>query len=282
MAVRIVTDSTADLPKKLVAEHGIAVVPLNIHFGEEVLKDGVDIWSEEFYHRLKNSPILPNTSQPAPGEFLKTYQQIARSGDTIISIHISEELSGTLGSATVAASMLSPDIKVITFDSRTVSMALGLLVIQAAKMAKAGATTAEIINRLQEYQQELVVYFTVNSLEHLQRTGRIGKASAFLGCLLSIKPLLAITDGGIIPIEKIRGNFQKVAQQMVANIAGRFGKRRLLVSIVHTQLPELLQILRVMALEQLTVSELTVNLMGPVVGSHAGPDTIGIIAMLEE
>lgn len=282
MAVKIVTDSTADLPYKFLSEHGIGVVPLNVHFGEEVLKDGVDIWSEEFYHRLKNGPILPNTSQPAPGEFLNVYRKTAVPGDVIISLHISEAMSGTLGSARIAAEMLGPEYDVRIINSQTVCMPLGLFALKAARLANAGADADTIIHQIKKWQNDIEIYFTVNSLEYLQRTGRIGKASALLGTLLNIKPLLSIVDGVIVPVEKVRGNFLKVAQLMVENLEAKFGKRRVTLSIVHTEIPEAVQALRDLALDRLHVGEYYSSLIGPVVGSHAGPNTIGIIALPEE
>jgi DegV family protein with EDD domain len=282
MAVKIVTDSTADLPTKLVSEYDIAVVPLNVHFGEEVLKDGVDIWSEEFYHRLDNGPLLPNTSQPSPGEFLVVYQKIAKPGDVIISIHISQNLSGTGGSAQVAADMMGKDFQVIVIDSGSVSMGLGLIVIKAAELARKGATPEVIIDHISKWQRQVMVYFTVNSLEHLQRTGRIGKASAFLGSLLNIKPLLGIVDGVIVPVEKIRGNFQKVAVQMVENLYNQFNGQPLALSIVHTAIPDAAQLLRKTAEPRLKISRFFPSIIGPIVGSHAGPNTVGVIAIPED
>jgi DegV family protein with EDD domain len=279
MAVRIVTDSTADLPFKIAEEHNISVIPLNVHFGEEVLKDGIDIWSEEFYHRLRNEFLLPNTSQPSPGEFLEVYKKAAQPGDTIISIHISEALSGTLGSARIAAEMMGPDYRVEVVDSRTVCMALGLIAMRAARLARAGATVDDILKRIAVWKDEVKIYFTVNSLEHLQRSGRIGKASAFLGTLLNIKPVLSVMDGVVIPVEKIRGNFQKVAEQMVDLLAERFGRQPLMVSILHSDLPEAAQTIRGLAETKLQIDELVTTLVGPVVGSHAGPNTVGILAL---
>lgn len=183
MAVKIVTDSTADLPEKIVSKYGIGVVPLNVHFGEEVYKDGVDIWGEEFYNKLCNEPTLPNTSQPAPGEFLKVYQQIAKPGDTIISIHISRLMSGTADSAKLAAEMMGADYRIEVVDSEHVTMSLGVLVLQAAKAAQNGESADAIMAKLTKWKKEISIFFTIKSLDYLHRTGRIGKASVFMGSL---------------------------------------------------------------------------------------------------
>ncbi len=279
MTIHIVTDSTADIPVKIINEYGIQVVPLNIHFGEEVLKDGVDIWSEEFYNRLRNEDLLPNTSQPAPGEFLTIYQRIAKPGDTIISIHISKEMSGTVGSAEIAASMLPEEVTVRVIDSRNVTLGLGTMVIKAAQLAQNGASVTAIIEAIEKWKEQVGVYFTVNSLEYLHRTGRIGKASALLGGLLNIKPVLAIEDGIIIPVEKVRGQFAKVAAQIVENIYQRYGSAPLQVCYLHTDLPELNSCLQKAAEARLNIGESMTNLVGPIVGAHGGPFTIGIAVL---
>lgn len=279
MAVKIVTDSTADIPEKLVKEYGIGVVPLNIHFGDEVLKDGVDIWSEEFYHRLKNEAVLPTTSQPAPGEFLKVYESIGEPGDTIISIHISGEMSGTVRTARIAADMLEDKLKIHVIDSRYVCMALGMLVLRAAKLAKEGASPEVIIAEVERLSNELAVYFTVNSLEYLSRNGRIGKATSFLGGLLNIKPLLGIEGGVIVPTERIRGNFSKIATELVTRFVERYGEKPVELWCVHTEMPELAVALQQEAMKRLNVAASHIGLIGPIVGTHAGPYIVGMIGL---
>lgn len=279
MTVRIVTDSTADLPEIIVSQYGIGVVPLNVHFGEEVYKDGVDIWGEEFYNRIRNEPILPNTSQPAPGEFIKVYQQIAKPGDTIISIHISRKMSGTADSAQLAAEMMGSDYRIIIIDSQHVTMSLGVLVLQAAKAAQNGESADMITAKLAKWKEEISIYFTIKSLEYLHRTGRIGKASVLMGSLLNIKPILSIEDGLIVPHEKTRGNFLKVAELMVENVIQRYGDQSLIVGIVHTELPDEAVILERLAKKKLNILETVTNLAGPIVGTHVGPSAIGIIAL---
>lgn len=279
MAVKIVTDSTSDLPEKIVTQYEIGVVPLNVHFGEEVYKDGVDIWSEEFYNKLRNEPILPNTSQPAPGDFLEVYQQIAKPGDTIISIHISRKMSGTADSAQLAAEMLGADYRIQIVDSQHVTMSLGILVLQAAKAAQNGDSADMIMAKLAKWKEELSIFFTIKSLEHLHRTGRIGKASVLMGSLLNIKPILSIEDGLIVPNEKTRGNFQKVAELMVEKVIQRYGNRPLVVGLIHTELPDEMVILERLVKNRLNILEMVTNLAGPIVGTHAGPNAIGIVAL---
>lgn len=279
MAVKIVTDSTADLPEKIVSKYGIGVVPLNVHFGEEVYKDGVDIWGEEFYNKLCNEPTLPNTSQPAPGEFLKVYQQIAEPGDTIISIHISRLMSGTADSAKLAAEMMGADYRIEIVDSEHVTMSLGVLVLQAAKAAQNGESADAILAKLNKWKKEISIFFTIKSLDYLHRTGRIGKASVLMGSLLNIKPILSIEDGLIVPNEKTRGNFQKVAELMVEKVIQRYGDQPLIVGLIHTGLPDEMVILERLAKNNLKIVEMVSNLAGPIVGTHTGPNAIGIVAL---
>lgn len=279
MAVKIVTDSTADLPEKIVSKYGIGVVPLNVHFGEEVYKDGVDIWGEEFYNKLCNEPTLPNTSQPAPGEFLKVYQQIAELGDTIISIHISRLMSGTADSAKLAAEMMGADYRIEIVDSEHVTMSLGVLVLQAAKAAQNGESADAILAKLNKWKKEISIFFTIKSLDYLHRTGRIGKASVLMGSLLNIKPILSIEDGLIVPNEKTRGNFQKVAELMVEKVIQRYGDQPLIVGLIHTGLPDEMVILERLAKNNLKIVEMVSNLAGPIVGTHTGPNAIGIVAL---
>lgn len=280
MAIKVVTDSTSDLPEKYAKQYEIGVVPLNVHFGDEVCKDGVDIWSDEFYLRMGNEPVLPNTSQPAPGEFIKIYRSIAQPGDTIISLHLSAEFSGTVGSAKVAAGMVEDEgLRVVVVDSRTATMGLGWMAVEAARLAQRGATEAEILAKLDTMRQEGVVHFTVTNLEYLHRTGRIGKAGVLMGSLLNIKPLLTIRDGMIVPLEKVRGNYQKVAEKVVDDLLGRFGGAPLLLSVIQGEDDDVASVLAQEAQARLTIAELIPTVAGPVVGSHTGPKVAGIAAV---
>ncbi|HBF36887.1 MAG TPA: hypothetical protein DDW50_06160 [Firmicutes bacterium] len=279
MAVKIMTDSSADLPQKWVREYDITIVPLNVHLGEEIFKDGLEIWSDEFYNHLRFEAVLPNTSEASSDEFLKIYQDIASPEDTIIGIFISQKLSRTIDSATSGAKMLKNGPRVEIIDSEYVSMALGLIVIKAARMAKTNATPTEIIDAIHDWQKKIAIYFTLGSLESLYRTDRIGKASTMLGSLLNIKPILSIESGVVVPAEKAHGNFQKVAAIMVEKLVQQFGKTPLMVCVLHTEIPEVAQILQRTAEENLNIAESYPSIVGPIVGTHAGPNTVGIVAI---
>ncbi|MSQ41071.1 MAG: DegV family protein, partial [Dehalococcoidia bacterium] len=190
MAVHIVTDSTADLPREVVQRLGITVVPLNLHFSTQVYRDGVDIQAEEFYRRLVTANPLPTTSQPAVGAFVECYQALADTGEPVVSIHVASKLSGTYNSAFQAREQVGTSMFIEVVDSQTASMGLGLIVLAAAEAAAAGASLEEVLHATREAVARTRVLFMVDTLEYLQRGGRIGKAQAFLGSVLNIKPIL--------------------------------------------------------------------------------------------
>lgn len=208
--VKIVTDSTADLPKELASKHEIAVVPLKVIFNdEEPLRDGVDIETEQFYRRQVEKKEYSRTSQPAPAEFYKVYSELSAGGGSIISIHLSSTLSGTCQSARTAREML-PEADIDVIDSKSASMGLGLIVLEAARAAGDGKTKKEILGLVNKMISSAQVYFVVDTLEYLARGGRIGKAQALLGTILSIKPLLCLKEGLVEPLEKIRGKSRAI------------------------------------------------------------------------
>lgn len=204
MTVKIVTDSTSDLPEKVAEELGITVVPLNVHFDMDTYRDGVDIDAEEFYKRLITSSTLPKTSAPAPGIFIDSYRKLAGEAEAIVSIHISSKLSGTYESAQAAQRDLAGECRIEVINSESVSMGLGLLAIIAAKAAKAGATAGEIVKLVRESIPRVHLVGALDTLEFLAKGGRVGKASAWIGSLLSIKPLISVSDGEVVPLDRVR------------------------------------------------------------------------------
>lgn len=277
--LRIVTDSTADLPAKAVKDYRLEVVPLNVHFGEEVLKDGEEIWAEEFYHRLKSEVALPNTSQPSPAEFARVYEALAPDTDHIISIHISEKLSGTLSSAYMAAEMVRDKVPVTVVDSTVASMGLGLIAIAAARAIENGADRAAVLAEIERARTQLDLYFTVETLANLNRTGRIGKASALIGSLLNIRPVLTFNDGQIVPHEKYRGSSTKANMRLLELLGAAMGDRPCTAALVHADVPDEAARLADLAPQYLKAKEIFVSTIGPIVGTHAGPGTVGVMAI---
>ncbi|MBA2937917.1 DegV family protein [Paenibacillus sp. CGMCC 1.16610] len=275
--IRIVTDSTADIPLALRQELNIEMVPLKIHFGDEQFLDAVTLRSEEFYPKLTSSPHFPRTSQPSPAEFLGLYQSLLEEPNTeIISIHLSSALSGTYQSALLASTMLEESAgKVHVVDSRSASYGIGALVVAAAKAAQAGQSAAEIIELVQTIRENFYIYFLVDTLEFLQKGGRIGKASALFGSLLNIKPILSIDgEGEVAATDKVRGQKKAIARILELLAADVPNRRIPSLHIAHANNLEGAELLRDVITQQFEVQHVDYITLGPVIGAHAGPGTI--------
>lgn len=275
--ISIVTDSTADLPENLRRDYGVAVVPLKVIFSNgEVMRDGVDIKTNEFYYRQVNKHESSTTSQPSPAEFIEVYKELLTRSKCIISIHISSEMSGTAHSArTAARAFAGADINVI--DSRLVSMALGIIVLEAAKAVRGGKEKAEVLFLIERMIQESKVFFAVDTLEYLARGGRIGKARAFLGTLLNIRPICCLKEGAVFPCEKARGKTKSI-ERLVQIVQENMGEKPLLCSLVHGNDPEGVKKLHQLVIKKLNlVNEPVIAGLGAVVGSHVGPGVLGIV-----
>ncbi|OXL84810.1 MULTISPECIES: DegV family protein [Paenibacillus] len=275
----IVTDSTADIPEDIAKQHDIHVVPLRLMFGEDTFEDGVDISAEVFYKRLVQSEQLPTTSQASPADYMQVYQEIMNEypGSPIISFHISSGLSGTYQSATIAKSMLEGDPDITIVDSKSASYGFGLLVVHAARLAAEGKTVEEIVRSVEEVRRQRKLYFLVDTLEYLQKGGRIGKAAAMIGNLLNIKPILSIDEEGIIyAVEKVRGR-----KKALARILERFredlgGVQNINVAVGHTADPASAEPVLEDLSRDFRLQEVVLTNIGPVVGTHVGPGTLAV------
>src|SRR5712691_4664185 len=221
MAVRILTDSTADIPPEQAQALGISVVPLTVFFGEEAFLDGIELDNAGFYARLQASRISPSSSQPTPAAFQEAYAQLIEEGaDAIISVHVSSKLSGTYQSARNGRDALPDDMKKIPIemvDSETVSMGMGLAIMQAAKEAQQGLGLEEIKAHLLDRLSRTRLLFVLDTLEYLKRGGRVGGAQALLGNLLSVKPVLSIKNGVVVAVEQPRTRskaYGRIAQML--------------------------------------------------------------------
>lgn len=276
----IVTDSTSDIPPALAEAYGIEVVPLTLMFGEEAFRDNLDMTPEQFYERLPRSPQLPTTSQPSPLDYMNVYRSVMeRYPDSpILSIHISSGLSGTCQSAVLAKSMLEEEGERITVvDSLSASYGFGFMVVAAARLAAEGQAPGDILEAVEKLRQSRKLYFLVDTLEYLQKGGRIGKASAVLGTLLNIKPILSIDAEGIIyAVEKVRGRKKAVARMIELFKGDLPGVDKINVAVGHTAEPaygeEFLQELA----GHFTLEEKVLTNVGPVVGSHVGNGTLAV------
>jgi len=273
--IAIVTDSTADLPPALSEPLGIRVVPLNVHFGEQVFRDQVDLSTPEFMERLTSSAVLPKTSQPSPGAFAAVYEALAKDHDGIVSIHISGKLSGTVQSAQLAKTQVAARIPIEVIDSRNVSLGLGLQVLRAAELASSGLDVEHVARRLRDEIDRYHLVFFVDTLEYLQRGGRIGRAAALAGSVLRLKPVLRIEDGQVVPHERTRTRARAIAalEQFVRSLP-----RIKRLAVVHsTSLDDAERLAA--SLGPLTPNDPPiVATFGPVVATHAGPGAVGVIA----
>ncbi|CAN7481138.1 DegV family protein [Knoellia sp. LjRoot47] len=275
MTTALVTDSTAYLSPELVDAHGIGVVPLHVVVGGQERREGVDIGPGEVAEALRTfTPV--STSRPAPQAFLDVYQDLADKGaDAIVSVHISADMSSTLGSAQLAAN--SSPVPVTVVDSRSMGMAMGYAVLAGAELASRGGSAQDVADLVRARCDAATVVFYVDTLEHLRRGGRIGKANALLGSALAIKPILGLRDGAIVPLERVRTSSRAIARLEDLAVEAASGTDSVDVAVHHLdsleradKLAERLRS-RVDGLEELVVVEL-----GAVVGAHVGPGTLAI------
>lgn len=276
--VRIVTDSTADIPQEERERLGIAMIPLKVHFGEETYLDAVTIGAEQFYKKLIQSPILPTTSQPSPVEFTEVYEKLlAEEPDTsIISIHLAAVLSGTYQSATIAQSMIEGEADIVLVDSKSASFGIGYLAVKAAEMAQAGRSKDEIVNELHRLQEGFNLYFLVDTLEYLQKGGRIGKASALIGSILNIKPILTLDkEGGVFPVDKVRGS-KKAMGRIVELLKKDFGDDPVGLTLAWTDDKTVAMELGERIKSELNVKQVGYTTVGSVIGTHTGPGTSAV------
>jgi DegV family protein with EDD domain len=270
--VAIVTDSTADLPPQLAASRSITVVPLTLNFEGKALLDGVDIRPDEFYRRLPSATAHPTTSQPSAGRFAKAYSSLLADYDAVVSIHISEKLSGTYESARQASEMTDPK-RVRVVDSENVSMSLGLLTLAAAVLASSGQGAEAIEAKMLEMRDHLRTYFSVATLEFLRRGGRIGNASALLGSVLQVKPVLCIRDGLVTPLERVR-TFDRALNRIVELTREVDRGQGVCVIVGHAGAEA--DAVRIAGELEPIAETLMIQPLGPVVGAHAGPGVVGV------
>jgi len=269
----IVLDSTADFPEAPERFANWRVVPLYVLFGDESYRDYVELSPADFYARLRTADTLPTTSQPTPGDFLKTYEELA-GYERIYSLHISSVLSGTYQSATTAAVELGD--KVRTVDSETASAAIAMLGLAVQRRLERGTTDEEIEALVQRFRERSGLIFTVDTLEFLRRGGRIGRASAWAGQLLHVKPLLTIKRE-VVPLKRVRGN-AKAMKEFVAQFTSETSDSPMLkVGIVHADAPDHAEQLKKMVHGERPQAEVEiVTTLGAVVGTHGGPGTVGL------
>jgi DegV family protein with EDD domain len=270
----IVVDSTADFPEAPQRFSNWRVVPLYVRFGDESYRDYVELEPEAFYARLRTATETPSTSQPTPGDFLSVYEELA-GYERILSLHIAGKLSGTIESARAAARLLGDD-RVRTLDSQSASAAIAMLGFAIQRRLERGTNDAEVDELVERYRQEAGLLFTVDTLEYLARGGRIGRARAWAGELLNIKPILTIKDGEVVPVKRVRGNRKAFREFESAFTSSTRDAPSLRVGIAQADAPERSKALTELVRRTRPAAQLElVTTLGPVVGAHAGPGTVG-------
>ena len=272
--VAVVMDSTANLSPDMLAEYDIETIPLNLIWGGKSYRDGVDITTADFYQRLASSSDLPTTSQPSIGDFFELYQKVAETADSIVCITLSSDLSGTYASATGAAEMME-GVPIEVIDSRSVSVGHGYITLAAARAVQAGASLEEAARAARDLIPGVNVYFAVDTLEYLHRGGRIGGASWLIGSALSIKPVLQIDEGKIDDLARVRTKKKALSYLVDLAVEKYGGQKNIHLAVVDAVAPKEARLLGKELQERLNPVEMIYSELSPVVGTHAGPGTVG-------
>ena len=274
MTVKIVTDSTADLPPQVAEELGITVVPVYIRFGAKVYRDGVDISHDELYQKLVTSSIYPATSQPPPSDFANAYRKLAKETDDIISIQVTSKLSGTYASALQGRELAATGSRIEVVDSLTVSMGLGLIAMAAARLAAAGESLQTVMAEIRQAIPQIRLLALFDTLKYLHRGGRIGMAKALLGSVLNVKPLLTMQDGEFVPVSQARTR-RKGIERLFHFVRNALNIQEL--AIVHSTTPDDAGSLRECISSIFDKGRLHLTRLGPALGVHGGPGTMGVV-----
>lgn len=273
MTIRIVTDSTADLPAALTDELGVTVVPEYLRFGDKVYRDRVDIGEDEFYLKLQNGPVHPMTAQPTPQDFADVYNRLSPEADGIVSLHLSSKLSGTYNSAVQGQAAMEGRCPVEIIDSQTVSIALGLVVVQAARMARSGMGLRPIVDELSRIIGDVRILILFDTLKYLARGGRIGKAKALLGSVLNVRPLLTVKDGELVPSGQVRTR-SKGIDRLLDFVEHARGIQDL--AVLHSTTPDEAQALLERTNTVFPRERTILARVGPALGVHAGPGVLAV------
>jgi DegV family protein with EDD domain len=273
VGVRVVTDSACDLPVARAEELGIEIVPLTIRFGSEEFVDRVELTNEQFWQKVATSDVLPETAAPSAGAFEETFRRLADEGaDGIVCINLSSRLSATMQSAQLAAKALKGTVPVEVVDSLSVSMGLGLQCINAVRLANEGADLDRIARAAEDLALRTRLYGTLDTLEHLKRGGRIGAAQALLGGMLSVKPVIEVRDGEVAEAGKVRTRSKSLA--LLADKVAQ-AKNPTQVFVFDAQAPDIDDLVKLLE-PSVSRDEIEFGTIGPVIGTHAGPRTIGV------
>jgi len=278
--IAVVTDSTAYLPAELIKKYNLIVAPQVLIWGEETFQDGVDIQPDEFYTRLKTAKVMPTTSQVSIATMKTIFEELVEKGFDVLGIFISSKLSGTIQSAIQAKEMMGKASEKVTFvDSKSTAMAMCFQVLTVARAIEDGANLNDAVALAEKAREYTGVYFAVDTLEFLHRGGRIGGAQRFLGTALNMKPVLAVQDGRVEAVERIRTKSKALERVLELVIEQTQGKTPIRLATLHASAEEEARTLLDKATKELNATESIISTVSPVVGTHAGPGTVGLAYM---
>jgi DegV family protein with EDD domain len=275
--LKIVMDSACEIPEEWQSEFDVAVIPINIQFGNQTFQQGIDMSNDDFYHLAESTGIIPKTSQPTPQQFVEFYKRIARAGDTILSLHVTSKLSGTYNSAILAAQELHNKLNIIPFDSCAGSAAVGFMCKEARLLDRTGASIQAILSRLEIIRQNVNIVLTLDSLEYARRSGRVKSLQAALAALINIKPIIILKDGMLDIREKVRTR-QRAVDRVLEIVHQRVDDHLVNVAVVHSQSIEAARLLMQKVNKTLHVNEAIISDLSIGVAANLGPGTIGIVA----
>jgi DegV family protein with EDD domain len=275
--IKIVTDSTADIPRELLERYDIRLVPINIQFGTETYREGIDIDRPTFFRKLDEYPTIPTSSQPSPGQFVEVFRPLVEDGHSIISLHVTSKHSGTYQSALLAKSML-PEAEIEVFDTLSISIGTGYQALAAARAAEEGKSMAEIIEMLEGIRGRMSLYLTPSTLKYLQKSGRVGKLAGALASLLNVKPVIKVEDGVLEAFQNVRTR-SKAIDYMIELTAEAVGTTEpVKIGLPHAEVPDEAEELRKRLESTFNVDEMHVVPLACSLTVHGGPGIMGIIA----
>lgn len=275
--IKLFTDSTCDLSPELIKDNNISIIPLNVTFGDDTYKDGIDITTSKLYEKVKELNQLPKTSAPPPGFIKEAFDPYIEEGYDIIYISLSSQISATYQNALLAAGMF-PENRVFVIDSKNLCTGIGILVMKAVDFINEGLAAKEIARKINELTPYVEIEFVVDTLEYLHKGGRCSTVQKFAGGLLKIRPSIKVVDGKVIPAKKFRGKREKMLKGFLENTLkakGNMDERRIFVS--HSQGEESAKFLKERLEQELEVEEILLTEAGCVISSHCGPNTVAIV-----
>lgn len=275
--IRIVLDGAGDLPTGWQQEYELHVIPVNIHFGEKMYLQGVELSNTEFYRMVASQGMIPKTSQPSPHQFIEFYRRIAQPGDTILSVHVTSQLSGTYASAEMAAQELQDEFKVYPFDSGAGSAAMGYMCQEARQMDQAGASIEEILRRLRTIRERVEIVLTLNTLDYARMSGRVKTLQAALASILNVKPIIRLENGMLSMADRVRTR-ARALDHILETVKDKIGDRLSNVAVVHAEDIETAEMLLIRARSLFNCNQLIMTDLSTSVAANLGPGTVGLVA----